>query len=502
MKQPNQELFNLIHSLTKSEQRYFKLFIKNLGAKSTNYIRLFNAIAQQTEYDENKIKRKFRGEKFATNLSVSKQYLQGSIFKALRNYHSDKTIDDTILDGIRTLKILNNKGLFSLLRKEIERIEKLIKTYHRSFYLPIILYWKYITQNAILFDKKVNKIEQFEAIVEEIPKSVQTLEFALRQFVDMLYLKFFYQTTGKIEPNVGDLLPQSDGFVENLIYFNKLIEKDLYIHNWRGALINNKKALKLLEQNDKLLTTVSEWQDSYHAILTVSMFVASNGVFVQDFYQFAQTYDSLPKESIAPIFQIFAHNSKMIFYRKTGMITEGEILFETTQQFLNEHSELANNEFIPVIYFNAAIIYLFDNKYKKALELLDSSSSILKKQKIYPELYLAAFVIEMIIFYKKKEFLFLDSLIQAFARKLNKKDALHDYWKLFVTLFKLLNKHENNLEGIHSQLIAIQQQIKHFHQKQNSLKYFIFIDWIEALLLKKEIIQVINSQIDTAGIGT
>ncbi|MGH1335173.1 MAG: hypothetical protein ACRBFS_03530 [Aureispira sp.] len=495
MNQSNQELFNLIHSLTKSEQRYFKLFIKNLGAKSTNYERLFKAIAQQKEYDEHKIRRKFRGEKLLSNLSASKQYLQGIILKALRNYHSEKTIDDTILDGIRTLKILNNKGLFSLLKKEIERLEKLARTYHRSFYLPVILYWKHTTQYALLFDKKVNSIEQFEAIVEEIPASVEALELGLRQFVDLLHLKFNYQKTGIVQPNVGTLLPKSDGFVENLTYLNKQIEKDLYVHNWLGALESNKKALQLLEQDNKRLTTVSEWQDSYHAILTTSIFVASNGVFVQDFYEFTQTYDALPTESVAPIFQIFAQSSKMIFYRKTGRVAEGKALLENIQIFLKKHTELANNNFIPVIYFNTGIIYLFDKEYDKALELLQNSASILKKQKAYPELYLATFVIEMIIFYEKKEFLFLDSLIQAFVRKLNKTEPLFDYWKLLVTLFKLLNRQEHNLEEIQPSLMAIKEQLKDFHEEQHLLRYFIFIDWIESLVSEKEMLQVVQLQV-------
>ena len=50
-------LFLLIKSLTKAEKRYFRLFAGQTG--SLNYIKLFDVIDNQVEYDEKQIKQKF-----------------------------------------------------------------------------------------------------------------------------------------------------------------------------------------------------------------------------------------------------------------------------------------------------------------------------------------------------------------------------------------------------------------------------------------------------------
>ena len=66
-------LFELIHSLSKNEKRYFKLFAGfQMGEKK--YLLLFDAIAEQKEYDEQKIITKFKGERFLKQLPVAKNY--------------------------------------------------------------------------------------------------------------------------------------------------------------------------------------------------------------------------------------------------------------------------------------------------------------------------------------------------------------------------------------------------------------------------------------------
>jgi len=45
------DLFDLIHAMTKSEKRYFKLFSSGQSGDK-EYINLFNAISKQEYYDE------------------------------------------------------------------------------------------------------------------------------------------------------------------------------------------------------------------------------------------------------------------------------------------------------------------------------------------------------------------------------------------------------------------------------------------------------------------
>ena len=48
---PSTELFNLIKSLSKSEKRFFKLS-SSLQSGDKNYLKIFDYIEEQNEYDE------------------------------------------------------------------------------------------------------------------------------------------------------------------------------------------------------------------------------------------------------------------------------------------------------------------------------------------------------------------------------------------------------------------------------------------------------------------
>src|SRR5215207_9441723 len=97
-------LFLLIKSLSKSEKRYFKLFVAN-GKSDANYLQLFEAMDRQEQFDEEAIRKKFKGKAFASQLHVAKIYLSELILKSLRNYHANDSVNGQILDLIRDTEI-------------------------------------------------------------------------------------------------------------------------------------------------------------------------------------------------------------------------------------------------------------------------------------------------------------------------------------------------------------------------------------------------------------
>jgi len=65
-KTPSNKLFNLVKSLSGSEKRYFNIYANNKwGDRQNKYLKLFTAIDQQKEFDEEALKREiYKDEKF------------------------------------------------------------------------------------------------------------------------------------------------------------------------------------------------------------------------------------------------------------------------------------------------------------------------------------------------------------------------------------------------------------------------------------------------------
>ncbi|MBX2840434.1 MAG: hypothetical protein KTR26_01585, partial [Flammeovirgaceae bacterium] len=86
-------LFKLIKSLKKSEKRYFKLFVTQIeSGKGKKFIRLFDLIDRQSEFDEDKIIAKDSIIK-ADQLSNLKAHLYKRILQSLRQYNVTKVLD-------------------------------------------------------------------------------------------------------------------------------------------------------------------------------------------------------------------------------------------------------------------------------------------------------------------------------------------------------------------------------------------------------------------------
>ena len=105
------ELFELIKSLTKTEKRYFKLSASGFKKEDNNYLKLFNALDKQSEYDEKKIVAQFPEEKFIKELRVTKKYLYKLITRSLISYHEESSVNSKLKYYLRCAEVLFEKGL-------------------------------------------------------------------------------------------------------------------------------------------------------------------------------------------------------------------------------------------------------------------------------------------------------------------------------------------------------------------------------------------------------
>src|ERR1035437_5648878 len=110
---PSDHLFDLIRSLNPSEKRHFSLYAhRHIVGEENNYLKLFDAIDKQQEYDEVALKKKFSHEKFVQQIHVAKNYLYSLILKSLNEYHSADSSNIQLRELLNSAEILFGKGLY------------------------------------------------------------------------------------------------------------------------------------------------------------------------------------------------------------------------------------------------------------------------------------------------------------------------------------------------------------------------------------------------------
>ena len=104
-------LFQLIHSLEKSEKRNFKLYIKrSSGNEDLKIIELFDALDKLHDYNEPLLLKKLSSIK-KPQLSNTKAHLYKQLLSSLRLIKSTESIDLQLHEQLDFARILYNKGI-------------------------------------------------------------------------------------------------------------------------------------------------------------------------------------------------------------------------------------------------------------------------------------------------------------------------------------------------------------------------------------------------------
>ncbi len=132
-------VFQLIHSLEKSEKRNFKLYVQRNSANSDmKIIRLFDAMDRMAYYDEGQLLKKLPSIK-KQQLSNIKAHLYKQLLASLRILKSEINIDILLHEQLDYARILYNKGLYMQSLKILDKIKELAGSFYQdSFLIQVI----------------------------------------------------------------------------------------------------------------------------------------------------------------------------------------------------------------------------------------------------------------------------------------------------------------------------------------------------------------------------
>ncbi|WP_428657757.1 hypothetical protein [Runella sp.] len=168
-------LHSLIHSLSKSEKRFFTLLVTS---EQKDFYRLYELLESQPVVNEKQLNDAF-GEK---SLEPARKYLYRTLMKALRLYESEKNIEGQLMNLLQDARILHDKGFFNAAHEQLDKLKVLALQHEKfSYWLP-----------AIRLELQLHSRSQFgdlneQALVEQQNTMLQVLEHE-QNFVRHAYL--------------------------------------------------------------------------------------------------------------------------------------------------------------------------------------------------------------------------------------------------------------------------------------------------------------------------
>lgn len=135
------KLYELIHSMSGVERRYFQQSIR--GGKESKSVKLFLAILKQTEYEEAPLIKKFGYTKNPNGFAVAKNHLYKLILKVLRETSIISSDYQKVVEHLKDIEILEKRGLRIPALKSLQKLQEIAKANQWGAFLLVGEKWKY-----------------------------------------------------------------------------------------------------------------------------------------------------------------------------------------------------------------------------------------------------------------------------------------------------------------------------------------------------------------------
>ena len=137
-------LFQLIHSMEKSEKRNFKLYVtRNSATEDLKIIQVFDALDKMTEYDEEYLLKKNPSVK-KQQLSNIKAHLYKQLLASLRLLKTNENIQIQLHEQLDYANLLYNKGLYL---QSLKILEKLKETARENNQVTLLMQTLFLEKN-------------------------------------------------------------------------------------------------------------------------------------------------------------------------------------------------------------------------------------------------------------------------------------------------------------------------------------------------------------------
>lgn len=505
---PSNELFNLIKSLTKSEKRFFKLH-SSLQDGEKNYLKIFDAIDKQSEYDEADIKGQFEGEVFIKHFPSEKNHLYKLILKSLRAYHSENSISSILKQEIKNIEILYNKALFNECNKFLMRAKKQAIAHEKFYFLFELISWEKMLLEEAFEDGKFTK--DLDTLIMEEQEVIEKLRNLAAYHVLYSKINYVFRSGGFARDEesrklITEIASHPLIVGKNTALSNRAATICYYTQGFCNLANGNHdvafekfwKVRSILDNNPNLKKDLSKRYTRTLANIIGTL------IDKRDFKEASKVISdmrSLPGnsgfDSIDIEMNIFKTTSvsELRILHRLGDFNKGIKLVESVIPQIEAYEQKLHKEQELSFFYHIAYTYFGAGRYKEALswlnKVLNDNENTLRQ-----DVYSYARLFNLVIHYELGNYDLLEYITKSTQRYLSKRQRDFELeLKVIETIRKLIRI--NNPVDQKDLLSKLRHAITNKVMKPEDeivLRYFNFIQWIDAKVEGKPLPEIIKKQ--------
>ena len=504
------DLFQLIHALSKNEKGYFKKYAaKHVLHGQNNYILLFDSIEAQKNYDEEKLKHVFRKKTFINHLPSEKNYLYWMIIRCLNEYHSEISAEARLKDLLHTLEILYDKGLF----KQCDKILQKAKQLAIEFEKPLIELELHDWESRICitlgdFERLSNHLKQNDKRKSVLMEGIKTT-MKLRQMEEKMLV---------LSKRIGFPRDKNEKQQYQKIVNHELLQNEDAINTFRDrfhyhtifniyweVMGDQQKTYqhrkKLIDHAERFPKLLKDEQVRY--VIAMNNLLNSQDELRKhdDFKVDLQKLRSINSRSPNIQARIFAYsyNLELTQLQIAGEFQKSILRFPEVEEGIKKFRSVLHKEFLVAFHYQFFYAHFAVGDYSKALrwmnQLIDHDSI-----KVRQEIYFFSRIMVLIIHYELKNVELLAYHIRSTYRFFLKRKRLFKFETIMLTFIKESAKFDTQKEfreGFEKLKLQLEKLKKDPYEAQ-VLSFFDLITWLESKITKRSFAQIVKEKVRPA----
>lgn len=493
---PSHELFDLIKSLSKSEKRFFKL-TSALQSGEKNYLKIFDVIDKQHEYDEQKVKDQFGGETFIKHFPSEKNHLYKLILKSLRAYHADNSVSSQLKQELKNIEILYNKALYKECNKFLMRAKRMAIGHEKFYYLFELISWEKLLLEEAFEDGQFTK--DLDTLIHEEQEVIAKLRNLAAYHVLYSKINYVFRSGGFVRDEDNRALVQE-------ISDHPLIREKNTALSSRAATIcyytqgfcilakgdaaaakeKFRRVIEILDDHPKIrkdlakryaraqakittcLIDLGKHSEAEERIASMEKIASADG--------FRRTDIQLNIRRNNTIHRLQICNATGQFDKGLELVEEAIVALDTGEGQLHKEQEL-------ILFYYIASVYFGAGKHNKALfwinKVLNDNENTLRQ-----DIYSYARLFNLVIHFELGNHDLLEYITKSTLRYLAKRQRDYAFEKMVIELMRKLIRasREEDKTALFTEFRASLQEEMQGPEDHIVLKYFNFVKWADSKL--------------------
>jgi hypothetical protein len=497
-------LFQLIHSLEKSEKRHFKLYIKRSSTKEDlKIVQLFDALDKLNDYDEKSLLKKLPGiEK--PQLSNLKTHLYKQILASLRLLKSADSIDLQLNEMFDYAHILYKKGLFQQSLRMLDRAKETAKANQKFNFLVQVLALEKRIETLHITHSMQMRAEQLSAesvqMLGRINMVARLSNLAL--LIYSWYIRNGHARNEKDEASlreyVREHLPpgawQQTGFYERLYLYQS--------YNWYAFIRQDflmyyrysQKWLDLFEEQPLMVRVeTGHYIKALHNLLNAHFDLRNHSRFdavLRKFEAFSQTDRVMENDNFRIQSFVYITTARINQVFMQGTFKEGLRMVAGIEQRLAEYDLFIDRHRILVLNYKIASLYFGAGDFGTSIDYLQRI--INDQQDLRNDLQCYARVLHLMAHYELGNFELMESLTKSVYRFMARRERLT---RIEEEMFRFLRtSFQTSRSALKTEFEKFLDKIRRFEGNRYEARSFAYLDlvsWVESKVYQRPMSEII-----------